>query len=85
MRRLRQRLRDSRISFFRLLRMRLPRSAQKGELLRRKLVLLKLACGARPAYFVATWLEGRIERERLAIETLVSVAIHGRIDARPVV
>ncbi len=37
------------------------------------------------AYFVATWLEGRIERERLAIETLVSVAIHGRIDARPVV
>ena len=29
--------------------MRLPRSAQKGELLRRKLVLLKLACGARPA------------------------------------
>ena len=49
LRRLRQRLRDSRISFFRLLRMRLPRSAQKGELLRRKLVLLKLACGARPA------------------------------------
>lgn len=34
------------------------------------------------AYFVATWLEGRIERERLAIETLVSVAVHGRIDAR---
>lgn len=34
------------------------------------------------AYFIAIWLEGRIERERLAIETLVSVAVHGRIDTR---
>jgi biopolymer transport protein ExbB len=34
------------------------------------------------AYFIVTWLEGRIETERLAIETLVSVAVHGRIDPR---
>lgn len=32
------------------------------------------------AYFVATWLEGRIERERNMIEALISAAIHGRID-----
>lgn len=33
------------------------------------------------AYFVATWLEGRIERERNMIEALISAAIHGRVDA----
>ena len=32
-------------------------------------------------YFVATWLEGRIEQERQTIETLISAAIHGRVDA----
>lgn len=32
-------------------------------------------------YFVATWLEGRIENERQTIETLISAAIHGRVDA----
>ncbi|MEP1387493.1 MAG: MotA/TolQ/ExbB proton channel family protein [Yoonia sp.] len=32
-------------------------------------------------YFVATWLEGRIEGERQSIETLISAAIHGRVDA----
>ncbi len=32
-------------------------------------------------YFIATWLEGRIESERQSIETLISAAIHGRIDA----
>jgi biopolymer transport protein ExbB len=32
-------------------------------------------------YFVATWLEGRIESERQTIETLISAAIHGRVDA----
>ncbi len=37
------------------------------------------------AYFIANWLEARIERERVSIETLVSVAIHGRIDARSAV
>ena len=35
------------------------------------------------AYFVANWLEARIERERLAMETLISAAIHGRIEAGP--
>lgn len=35
------------------------------------------------AYFVANWLEGRIERERISIETLISAAIHGRIEAGP--
>lgn len=35
------------------------------------------------AYFVASWLEGRIERERISIETLISAAIHGRIEAGP--
>jgi biopolymer transport protein ExbB len=33
------------------------------------------------SYFVATWFEGRIEGERQSIETLISSAIHGRIDA----
>ena len=32
-------------------------------------------------YFIATWLEGRIEHERHTIETLISAAIHGRVDA----
>ena len=32
-------------------------------------------------YFIASWLEGRIEGERQAIETLISAAIHGRVDA----
>jgi len=31
------------------------------------------------AYFVAAWLEGRIEQERQSIELAVSTAIHGRI------
>jgi biopolymer transport protein ExbB len=35
------------------------------------------------AYFVANWLEGRIERERITIETLISAAIHGRIETGP--
>ncbi len=35
------------------------------------------------AYFVASWLEGRIESERISIETLISAAIHGRIEAGP--
>ncbi|PTV95962.1 outer membrane transport energization protein ExbB [Rhodobacter aestuarii] len=34
------------------------------------------------AYFIANWLEARIERERLTIETLISAAIHGRIEAK---
>ncbi len=32
-------------------------------------------------YFIATWFEGRIENERQSIETLISVAIHGRVEA----
>lgn len=32
-------------------------------------------------YFIATWLEGRIEGERQTIETMISSAIHGRVDA----
>jgi biopolymer transport protein ExbB len=32
-------------------------------------------------YFIATWLEGRIEHERQTIESLISAAIHGRVDA----
>lgn len=32
-------------------------------------------------YFAATWLEGRIEGERQAMETLISAAIHGRVDS----
>ncbi len=31
-------------------------------------------------YFLANWLEGRIEGERQSIETLISAAIHGRVD-----
>ncbi|OCX61455.1 flagellar motor protein MotA [Thioclava sp. SK-1] len=31
------------------------------------------------AYFIATWLEGRIDRERVLIETVISAAIHGRV------
>jgi biopolymer transport protein ExbB len=31
-------------------------------------------------YFVATWLEGRVEQERQSIEAAMSAAIHGRID-----
>ena len=31
-------------------------------------------------YFIANWLESRIEGERQAIETLISAAIHGRVD-----
>ncbi len=38
---------------------------------------LMIAIGA---YFIATWLEGRIERERNMIEALISAAIHGRVD-----
>ncbi|MFQ1701446.1 MotA/TolQ/ExbB proton channel family protein [Loktanella agnita] len=33
-------------------------------------------------FFVATWLEGRIESERQSIEALISAAINGRVDAR---
>ncbi len=32
------------------------------------------------AFFVATWLEGRIDRERNMMEALMSAAIHGRVD-----
>ncbi|MEO0402595.1 MAG: MotA/TolQ/ExbB proton channel family protein [Pseudomonadota bacterium] len=32
------------------------------------------------AFFLATWLEGRIDRERNMIEALMSAAIHGRVD-----
>lgn len=32
------------------------------------------------AYFVANWLEARIERERNLIEAVISAAIHGRVD-----
>ena len=39
---------------------------------------LMIALGA---YFIATWLEGRIERERNMIEALISAAVHGRVDA----
>lgn len=31
------------------------------------------------AYFIASWLEGRIEDERQTIELVISSAIHGRI------
>ncbi|MEJ6403008.1 MotA/TolQ/ExbB proton channel family protein [Yoonia sp. 2307UL14-13] len=33
-------------------------------------------------YFVATWLEGRIESERQSIEALISAAINGRVDTK---
>jgi biopolymer transport protein ExbB len=32
------------------------------------------------AYFLASWLEGRIERERNLIEAVISAAIYGRVD-----
>lgn len=32
-------------------------------------------------YFVASWLEGRVETERQSIEAAMSAAIHGRIDS----
>ena len=32
-------------------------------------------------FFVATWLEGRIESERQSIEAVISAAINGRVDA----
>ena len=31
-------------------------------------------------YFVATWFEARIDRERNLIETVISAAVHGRLD-----
>ncbi len=36
------------------------------------------------AYFIANWLEGRIEDERLTIEMAISAAIHGRVGTAPV-
>ncbi|MEP1585269.1 MAG: MotA/TolQ/ExbB proton channel family protein [Tateyamaria sp.] len=36
------------------------------------------------AFFIATWLEGRIDRERNMIEALMSAAIHGRVDPNTV-
>ena len=32
------------------------------------------------AFFIATWLESRIDRERNVMEALMSAAIHGRVD-----
>jgi len=32
-------------------------------------------------FFIANWFESRIEGERQSIETLISAAIHGRVDA----
>lgn len=32
------------------------------------------------AFFIATWFEGRIDRERNMMEALMSAAIHGRVD-----
>lgn len=32
------------------------------------------------AFFIATWLESRIDRERNMMEALMSAAIHGRVD-----
>tara|TARA_R110000787_G_scaffold47582_2_gene115034 strand:+ start:378 stop:1013 length:636 start_codon:yes stop_codon:yes gene_type:complete len=32
------------------------------------------------AFFIVTWLEGRIDRERNMMEALMSAAIHGRVD-----
>ncbi|WP_421701041.1 MotA/TolQ/ExbB proton channel family protein [Aliiroseovarius sp.] len=31
-------------------------------------------------FFIATWFEGRIDRERNLIEAVISAAIHGRVD-----
>lgn len=32
------------------------------------------------AFFIATWLESKIDRERTMMEALISAAIHGRVD-----
>ena len=32
------------------------------------------------AFFLASWFESRIDRERAMIEAAISVAIHGRVD-----
>ena len=32
------------------------------------------------AYFLASWFESRIDRERNLIEAVISAAIHGRVD-----
>jgi biopolymer transport protein ExbB len=34
-------------------------------------------------YFISIWLEGRISREREAIERLISTVLHGRVETRP--
>lgn len=34
-------------------------------------------------YFIAMWLEGRIARERAALERLISNVLHGRVETRP--
>lgn len=34
-------------------------------------------------YFVSLWLEGRIAREREALERLISTVLHGRVETRP--
>lgn len=34
-------------------------------------------------YFIAMWLEGRIARERAALERLISTVLHGRVETRP--
>lgn len=36
------------------------------------------------AFFLATWFEGKIDRERNMIEALMSAAIHGRVDPNAV-
>lgn len=32
-------------------------------------------------YFIASWLEGRIDNERQTMEAMISAAIHGRVDS----
>jgi len=47
--------------------------------------LLTTAVGlavAIPFYFAALWLEGRVTRERAALERLISAALHGRVETR---
>ncbi|MEL6523517.1 MAG: MotA/TolQ/ExbB proton channel family protein [Pseudomonadota bacterium] len=34
-------------------------------------------------YFIVTWLEGRITRERQAIERLISTLLNGRVETKP--
>ncbi|MCH2169121.1 MAG: MotA/TolQ/ExbB proton channel family protein [Oceanicola sp.] len=34
-------------------------------------------------YFISTWLEGRIARERATLERLISTVLHGRVETRP--